>query len=102
MARRRGEDKASAPASLPCVLSNLPGGAAVRDLRSVFFSFPPFLASCSQCDLQKLLIIRLIQQLDNGCQELRDAVACLTQKRIVYLGPKAGGFKAVFIKDGLC
>lgn len=29
-------------------------------------------------------------------------MACLTQKRIVYLGPKAGGFKAVFIKDGLC
>lgn len=91
MAKRRGEDKASAPAPPPCVLSNLSGAVAVCDLRSVFFFFSPSLTSCSQCDLQKLLIIRLIQQLDNGCQELRDAVACLAQKHIVYLGPKALG-----------
>lgn len=59
-----------------------------------FFFFIPTLRF--QYDLQKLLIIRLIQQLDNGCQELRDTVACLAQKYIEYLGPKALWFLGNF------
>lgn len=70
---------------LPVFLTNLAGVAAVCDPTSFFFFLP---TSCFQYDLQKLLIMRLIQQLDNGCQELRDAVVCLAQKHIVYLHPK--------------
>lgn len=62
-------------ACLSFFLTNPPGVAAVHNLRYFFFLF--LLTSCFQYDLQKLLIIRLIQQLDNGCQELRNTVACL-------------------------
>lgn len=60
------------------------------------FFFPFVLTLCFQYDLQKLLVIMLIQQLDNGCQELRDTVACLAQKHIEYLGPRALWFLGNF------